>query len=82
MDFRPTLIQDALYRLDTGWKTEGPEFESQLCQEFFILHIIQTGTGAHPISYLIGTGSVSPGVSGRGVKVTTHLQLVRRSIKL
>jgi hypothetical protein len=32
---------------------------------------IQTGHGAHPASYTIGTGSF-PGVEGGGVTLTTH----------
>jgi hypothetical protein len=39
----------------------------------------QTGSGAHPASYPMGTrGSSLRGWSGRGVKLTTHLLLVPR----
>ncbi|PNF41012.1 hypothetical protein B7P43_G08849 [Cryptotermes secundus] len=31
-----------------GWTTEGSEFESQQGQEFSVLHIVQTGSGAKP----------------------------------
>jgi hypothetical protein len=34
--------------------TEGLEFEAQYGQEFSLLHI-QTGFGAHPLSYPVGT---------------------------
>jgi hypothetical protein len=34
----------------TGWTTEGSEFESQWVQEFSILNVVQTGSGAHPAS--------------------------------
>jgi hypothetical protein len=40
-------------------KQETPkrsEFESRCGQEFSLLHIIQTESGAHPASYLMGTG--------------------------
>jgi hypothetical protein len=41
------------------------DFSSSLC--------VQTGTGAHPATCLVGTGVLSPGVkSGRGVKLTTN----------
>jgi hypothetical protein len=36
---------------------------------------VQTGSGAHPASYPMGTGGLSPGVKrGRGVTLTTHPQ--------
>jgi hypothetical protein len=38
-------------RLVTGWTTEGSEFESRQGQEFSLLHVVQTGFGAHPGSY-------------------------------
>jgi hypothetical protein len=42
---------------------------------------VQTGPGAHPASYAMGTGSF-PGVKcGRGVTLTTHLLLAPRSWK-
>jgi len=44
-----------------------------------VLHRLQTGSGAHPASYPVGTGgSFSEGVSGRGVNPTTHLHLLLR----
>jgi hypothetical protein len=48
------------------WMAEGLEFEFLSGQEFFLLHIIQTGTGAHPASYPIGTEGFSPGVKRPG----------------
>ena len=42
---------------------------------------VQSGPGAHPASFTMGTGSF-PGVKcGRGVLLTTHLLLVLRSCK-
>jgi hypothetical protein len=35
---------------------ESLEFESQWGQELSLPHIIQTGSGAHPTSYPVGTG--------------------------
>jgi hypothetical protein len=48
-------------------------------RNFFLLHRVQTGSGAHPASYSVGTRDSFPGgKNGRGVKLTTHL-LVPRS---
>jgi hypothetical protein len=33
-----------------------------------LLHVVQTGSGAHPTSYLMGTGSSFPGVKWPGRK--------------
>ena len=33
---------------------------------------VQTGPGAHPASYTVGTGSLFQGQSGRCVTLTTH----------
>ena len=40
---------------------------------FPLLRNVQTSSVAHPASYSIGTGLLSRGESGRGVKLTTHL---------
>jgi hypothetical protein len=41
---------------------------------------LQIGSGAHPASYTMGTGVLSPGVKRcRGVTLTTHPHLVPRS---
>jgi hypothetical protein len=37
----------------------------------FTLHVIQTGSGAHPASYRMGTGALSPGVK-RLVREADH----------
>jgi hypothetical protein len=44
------------------------------------LLMLQTGSGVHPVLYPMGTGGLCPrGLSGRGVKLTTQLHLVRSS---
>jgi hypothetical protein len=44
------------------------------------LHVVETGSEAHTASYQMGYGgSFHGGKSGRGVKLTTRLQLVPRS---
>jgi hypothetical protein len=48
------------------------DFSSVLC--------VQTGSGAHPASCTMGTGSPFPGAKrGRGMTLTTHPHLVPRS---
>jgi hypothetical protein len=46
--------------------TEGSEFGTRYGQEFSLLHVVQTGSGAHPISYTMGTMALSPGVKRPG----------------
>jgi hypothetical protein len=49
---------------------------------FSLLHVVQTDSGAHRTFYPMGTEGLFPrGQSGRGVKLTTRLQLVPRSSK-
>jgi len=58
------------YRLD------GPEIESRWGARFS--PPIQTGPGAHPASYTMGTGCLFPGFNGWGVELTTHPHLAPR----
>jgi hypothetical protein len=46
-----------------------------VCSEIHTKHIntVQTGPGAYPASYTMGTGSLSRGWSGRGVELTKTL---------
>jgi hypothetical protein len=43
-----------------GWTAEGSELESRQDQEFLLLHIGLTGSGAHQASYQIGTYGYFP----------------------
>jgi hypothetical protein len=43
-----------------GWKTEGLDFKFQQGQEFSLLNILQTSSGAHPAFYPMGTRVFSP----------------------
>jgi hypothetical protein len=55
----------------TGYGLNGPRIESRWGEKFFTT--VQTGPGAHLVSYTMGTASF-PGVkSGRGVTLTLHL---------
>jgi hypothetical protein len=37
--------------------TEDSEFESRYSQKCSLLYVVQTGSGAHPASYPMGTGN-------------------------
>jgi hypothetical protein len=54
-------IAQSVQRLATGWATEGSEFEYRWGQEFSLLHVVQTDSGAHPASYPTGTVGSLPG---------------------
>jgi hypothetical protein len=49
-------IAQSAQRLATGWTIKGSKSDSRWRQEFSILHVVQTGSGAHPAFYPIGTG--------------------------
>jgi hypothetical protein len=49
-------------------------------RDLSLLHGVQTGSGAHPASYIMGIEGSFPGdKSGCCVKLTTHLHLMPRS---
>jgi hypothetical protein len=54
------------WRVTTGWRTEGSEFEFLKGQVFSILYSIQTGSDAHPVSYQMGTGASFRGGKAAG----------------
>ena len=63
----------------TGYGLDGPGIKSRWGTKFSAL--VQTGTGAHPASCTMNTGSF-PGVkSGRGVTLTPHPLLVTLVMK-
>jgi hypothetical protein len=63
-----------------GLDDEGVKSSYLSSQEFSLLHVVQTGSGAHPASHPMGMGgSFSGGPSSQGVKLTTHIKLVPRS---
>jgi hypothetical protein len=61
------ILAQSVYRLATDWSTKGSEFESRWGQEFSLLHVVQTGSGAHPVSYPMGPGGYFPG--GKATRV-------------
>jgi hypothetical protein len=51
----------------------GSESETPVgARDFLFSTPVETGTGAHPASCATGTGSLSRGLSGQGVALTTH----------
>jgi hypothetical protein len=54
------------------------EFDSRQQQRFSLRLSIQTGSEAHPASYVMAPGVLSPEVKQQSVKLTTHLHLVPR----
>jgi hypothetical protein len=62
------------FKNSTGW-TPGVRFPARQ-RDFSLLFSVQTGSGAHPASYSMGTGGSFP---GGNVAVASHLHLVPRS---
>jgi hypothetical protein len=58
----------------SGYGLDGPGIESQWGAKFSAP--VQTGSGAHPASCTMGTGSFLGVKSGRGVTLTPHPLLV------
>jgi hypothetical protein len=50
-----------------GRTAEGSDFESRYDGEFPLLYIVQTGSGAHAPSYLMGPGGFFPRNEAAGV---------------
>jgi hypothetical protein len=53
-------LSQSVQRLATGWVTENSG------EEFSLLHVVQTGSGAHPASFPMGTGGPFPGGKAAG----------------
>jgi predicted 2-oxoglutarate/Fe(II)-dependent dioxygenase YbiX len=49
-----------------GRTMEAPKFESRKGQEFYLFHIVQTVSEAHPASYLMITEDSFPGDKAAG----------------
>jgi hypothetical protein len=49
-----------------GWMADGSEFESLKGKDLSPLHVVQTGSGAEPVSYPMGTGGSFPGSKAAG----------------
>jgi hypothetical protein len=60
---------DRVVSIATGYRLDdGSEFESRQGQEFSLLQVVQTSPGAHPASYPMIPGALSPGVERPGHK--------------
>jgi hypothetical protein len=55
---------------------DDPMFEYRDWQIFSLFWNVQTGSGAHPASYLMSTGDSFTGQSARGVILNTRIHLV------
>ena len=60
----------------TRYGLDGPRIESPWGARFSVP--VQTGPGAHPASFTMGTGSFLGVKSGQGVTLTTHPHLALR----
>jgi hypothetical protein len=70
-NYKSVAVSQSVYRLVTGWTTEGAELGSRQGQEFSLIPLVQTSSEAHPASYPIGTGDLSPGAK-RSELETSH----------
>jgi hypothetical protein len=54
----------SVVRIATSYRliADGSDFESRECQEFSLLHVLQTGFRFHPTSYPKGGEGSSPGI--------------------
>jgi hypothetical protein len=75
---RENLKSYTVQRLATGWITEGSQFRAPAGSRIFIVHIVQTGSGAHTTSYPMATGGPLPGGKTECLEAD-HLKLVPRS---
>ena len=73
--------RDSAVDTATGYVLDGPEIESRWRASFSAS--VQTGPGAHPASYSMGTGSF-PGVKrpGRGVNQPPSSAEVKERVEL
>jgi hypothetical protein len=67
--------RDSSLGIATNYGLDGPRIESWWGSRFSAP--VQTGPGAHPTSYTMGTLSF-PGVKRQGVVLTTHFHLASR----
>jgi hypothetical protein len=62
-----TFFYFKIFLLTTGYGLDDAAVGvPSLCKAFSLLHVVQTGSGAHPTSYTMGTGGFSPGLKRPG----------------
>jgi hypothetical protein len=49
-----------------GWTTKRSEFEFRWGQTFYLLQVVQTGSGVYPVPYPMGTAGAFPGGKAAG----------------
>jgi hypothetical protein len=59
-------IVQSVQQMVTGWTTKGSELASRWDQAFSLLHVVQPGPRAHPVSYPMGIGGSFPGGKAAG----------------
>jgi hypothetical protein len=67
LSIKKRLIRDTAVGIATGYglhDQRGRNSSPDRVKSF--LHLVQTGSGVHPTSYLMGTGALSPGVKRPG----------------
>jgi hypothetical protein len=47
-------VEQSVLQLTLDWTPDGSGFESVLGKKSSLLHIVQTGSGAHPATYQMG----------------------------
>jgi hypothetical protein len=58
--------QDSSVGMATDCSQDGRDSILSRTKEFSVLHSLQTGTGAHPVSYPMSTGTYFPGGNAAG----------------
>jgi hypothetical protein len=75
-----TVFLDSSVGLATGYGFDGRASILGRARDFSLLNSVQTGSGAHPASYLMCIGGpFLEGKAAGGLKLTTRLHLVPRS---
>ena len=64
------VSRDSSVSITTRYGLYGPGIDSRWGAKYSAL--VQTGPESHPASNTVGTGSLSRGLSGRGLALTTH----------
>jgi hypothetical protein len=63
------VSRDCSVGIATGYgldDQDGGSSSPGRAKKILLLHIVQTGSGVHPVSYKMGTGSSFPGVKRQG----------------
>jgi hypothetical protein len=72
-------IAQVIWGLVMVWMAKRLQLESLKGKDFLFSLCFNAGSGAHPASYPVSIWGFHRGKSDRGVKLTTHPQLVTKS---